>query len=382
MQPCGAIWMLRSVRRHGRARRALRRTHHRRLDESGPLVRPRTRGRAVERLLGLRRRSARRIHNWSVPLRARSWRAPAHMTTDRVMAPTIGFERLPRRVRGLVEETAIIRAAAAELPRVDLGDAFAVCVAIREAEPDRFEHAALRWLARSASSAAAQPSPTSRRPRPPSRAWPSGRPTPWTPSGGSAASAAPTDQLEPPTTQNQDQSSLRSKPKLPRQQPSQTVQRARPRSQDEAPRKVTIKPTRQHQTRPGTHLHQGAYTVTLHPWDAGAEPSAKLRRHPERGLSRSRSATRPATRARAWPGSRSMTRPGLRSGSSAGRRRRACASESWWPRRWNAALARPLRRRTLLRRCVRFMIRSRCSSRTCGLLSLQAAREPADSYFS
>lgn len=74
------------------------------------------------------------------------------------MAPTIGFDRLLRRVRGLVEEAAIIRAAAVELPRVDLGDALAVCVAIREAEPDRFEHAALRWLARSASSAAAQPS--------------------------------------------------------------------------------------------------------------------------------------------------------------------------------------------------------------------------------
>src|SRR5215212_8043768 len=42
----------------------------------------------------------------------------------------------------------VIRAAAAELPRVDLGDALAVCVAIREAEPERFERAALRWLAR------------------------------------------------------------------------------------------------------------------------------------------------------------------------------------------------------------------------------------------
>jgi hypothetical protein len=38
----------------------------------------------------------------------------------------------------------LIRNAAAELPRVDLGDA----LAIREAEPDRFERAALRWLAR------------------------------------------------------------------------------------------------------------------------------------------------------------------------------------------------------------------------------------------
>lgn len=42
----------------------------------------------------------------------------------------------------------VIRAAASELPQVDLGDALAVCMAIREAEPHRFERAALRWLAR------------------------------------------------------------------------------------------------------------------------------------------------------------------------------------------------------------------------------------------
>jgi hypothetical protein len=42
----------------------------------------------------------------------------------------------------------LIRAAAAELPQVDLDDALAVCMAIREAEPERFERAALRWLAR------------------------------------------------------------------------------------------------------------------------------------------------------------------------------------------------------------------------------------------
>ena len=43
---------------------------------------------------------------------------------------------------------AIIRSAAGELPHVDLGDALAVCVLIRKAEPDRFERAALRWVAR------------------------------------------------------------------------------------------------------------------------------------------------------------------------------------------------------------------------------------------
>ena len=43
---------------------------------------------------------------------------------------------------------AIIRSAAGELPHVDLGDALAVCVVIQRAEPDRFDRAALRWLAR------------------------------------------------------------------------------------------------------------------------------------------------------------------------------------------------------------------------------------------
>jgi hypothetical protein len=44
---------------------------------------------------------------------------------------------------------AIIRSAAGELPHVDLGDALAVRVAIRHAEPARFARAALRWLGRS-----------------------------------------------------------------------------------------------------------------------------------------------------------------------------------------------------------------------------------------
>lgn len=43
---------------------------------------------------------------------------------------------------------AVIRNAAAELPRVELGDALSVCMAIHDAEPDRFNRAALRWLAR------------------------------------------------------------------------------------------------------------------------------------------------------------------------------------------------------------------------------------------
>jgi hypothetical protein len=42
----------------------------------------------------------------------------------------------------------LIRAAAAELPHVSLGDALIVCVAIRDAKPEQFEPAALRWIAR------------------------------------------------------------------------------------------------------------------------------------------------------------------------------------------------------------------------------------------
>src|SRR3954468_4163111 len=42
----------------------------------------------------------------------------------------------------------LIRAAAAELGTVSLGDALIVCVAIRDAQPERFERAALRWIAR------------------------------------------------------------------------------------------------------------------------------------------------------------------------------------------------------------------------------------------
>ena len=42
----------------------------------------------------------------------------------------------------------LIRAAAAELAQISLGDALVVCVAIRDAKPEQFERAALRWIAR------------------------------------------------------------------------------------------------------------------------------------------------------------------------------------------------------------------------------------------
>jgi len=42
----------------------------------------------------------------------------------------------------------LIRAAAAELPTVNLQDALDICIVVAEKEPELFERAALRWLAR------------------------------------------------------------------------------------------------------------------------------------------------------------------------------------------------------------------------------------------
>jgi len=43
---------------------------------------------------------------------------------------------------------ALIRTAAAELPQVNLDDALRICLVIREREPESFDKAACRWLAR------------------------------------------------------------------------------------------------------------------------------------------------------------------------------------------------------------------------------------------
>lgn len=44
--------------------------------------------------------------------------------------------------------TLLIRTTAAELPRVDLGDALAIALVLLEVEPDRYGRAAARWHAR------------------------------------------------------------------------------------------------------------------------------------------------------------------------------------------------------------------------------------------
>ena len=43
---------------------------------------------------------------------------------------------------------ALVHAAAAELPAVDLGDALRICLLMGAREDERFERAAVRWLAR------------------------------------------------------------------------------------------------------------------------------------------------------------------------------------------------------------------------------------------
>jgi hypothetical protein len=42
----------------------------------------------------------------------------------------------------------LVQATAAELPRVGLRDALEVCLLLRDADRDRFERAAVRWLGR------------------------------------------------------------------------------------------------------------------------------------------------------------------------------------------------------------------------------------------
>jgi hypothetical protein len=58
-------------------------------------------------------------------------------------SPYTRFRRALR-TRNLV----IIRAAAAELPRVGLDDALEVCLVVRDTQPERFDAAAVRWIGR------------------------------------------------------------------------------------------------------------------------------------------------------------------------------------------------------------------------------------------
>ena len=63
------------------------------------------------------------------------------MTSDG--SPYARFQRALR-----IGRLSLVRAAAAELPRVELDDALSICLLISEQDAERFERAAVRWLAR------------------------------------------------------------------------------------------------------------------------------------------------------------------------------------------------------------------------------------------
>ena len=56
------------------------------------------------------------------------------------------YARFQRALR--IGRLPLVRAAAAELPRIDLDDALAICLLIEDQDAERFERAAVRWLAR------------------------------------------------------------------------------------------------------------------------------------------------------------------------------------------------------------------------------------------
>jgi hypothetical protein len=56
------------------------------------------------------------------------------------------YARFQRALR--IGRLSLVRAAAAELPRIDLADALSICLLIEQQDEERFERAAVRWLAR------------------------------------------------------------------------------------------------------------------------------------------------------------------------------------------------------------------------------------------
>ena len=56
------------------------------------------------------------------------------------------YARFQRALR--IGRLSMVRAAAAELPRVDLHDALAICLLIERQDGERYERAVVRWLAR------------------------------------------------------------------------------------------------------------------------------------------------------------------------------------------------------------------------------------------
>jgi hypothetical protein len=56
------------------------------------------------------------------------------------------YARFQRALR--IGRLPLVRAAAAELPRIDLHDALAICLLIERQDGERYERAVVRWLAR------------------------------------------------------------------------------------------------------------------------------------------------------------------------------------------------------------------------------------------
>ena len=73
-------------------------------------------------------------------------RAPAMRTCVRMTSDGSPYARFQRALR--IGRLSLVRAAAAELPRVELDDALSICLLISEQDAERFKRAAVRWLAR------------------------------------------------------------------------------------------------------------------------------------------------------------------------------------------------------------------------------------------
>src|ERR687889_124831 len=65
----------------------------------------------------------------------------SHMTSHG--SPYARFQRALR-----IGRLSMVRDAAAELPRIDLDDALAICLLIERQDGERYERAVVRWLAR------------------------------------------------------------------------------------------------------------------------------------------------------------------------------------------------------------------------------------------
>src|SRR4051795_8353735 len=92
--------------------------------------------------------SAARIFPRCKPLTfPRSVAPPVRMRTYvRMTSQGSPYARFQRALR--IGRLSLVRAAAAELPRIDLADALSICLLIEQQDEERFERAAVRWLAR------------------------------------------------------------------------------------------------------------------------------------------------------------------------------------------------------------------------------------------